>query len=63
MANFVDKVEEVQALLLGVTEDLNTILNLAKLAVPMVANTVGQAKGRIQQIERLFTNEEADDER
>ena len=63
MAKFVDKIEEAQALLLGVSEDLNTILNMAKLAVPMVEQTVGQAKGRIHQIERLFSNEEEEDAR
>lgn len=63
MSKTIDKIEDVQELLAGIIKDLNTVCNMAKIAVPMVEGVVERGINRVHQIEKLFSDEETNDGR
>jgi hypothetical protein len=53
-----DKLEEARGLLKDLFTDIDDVLSLAEMTIPMVGATVEKAKLRISQVERLFGVEE-----
>ena len=53
-----EKLEEAKAFLKDLSKDLNDLLSIAQLTIPMVEGTVEKAKLRFSQVERLFMSEE-----
>lgn len=53
-----EKIEEVKTCLTDVVKDINEILSMGQMTVPIVEGTIEKVKRRVTQIEKLFSNEE-----
>ena len=57
-----EKLEEARGLLKDLFSDIDDVLSVAEMTIPMVDATVEKAKLRISQVERLFGAEEGKNE-
>lgn len=54
MATILRKIGEVRDTFEGISKDVNELLTMAELSVPVIEDVVEKVKNRISQVEKLF---------